>query len=157
LEAAHPDCDELVLERARLRAAKGDDAADDTFVHYTTLKPRDAKGWAYLARFLFSQGAYQRADVAASLVMDCDPNDPVAMAVQGQLLDMKGHSQEGIKLLEQAVHLSVDDAEAKFQLGSIHDRIKHREQPVQEFTEAVSINPTDARAWDYLALDLEPH
>jgi Flp pilus assembly protein TadD len=59
--------------------------------------------------------------------------------------------------LEQAVHLSVDDAEAKFQLGSIHDRIKHREQPVQEFTEAVSINPTDARAWDYLALDLESH
>jgi tetratricopeptide (TPR) repeat protein len=121
------------------------------------LKPRDARGWAYLARFLLSHGAYQRAEAAASLAMDCDPNDPVATAVQGQLLDMKGHSQEGFKLLEQAVHLSADDAEAKIQLGSIHDRIKHREQAVQDFTEAVSINPTDARAWDYLALDLESH
>jgi hypothetical protein len=38
LEAADPDCDELVLERVRLQATKGDDAADDTFAHYTTFE-----------------------------------------------------------------------------------------------------------------------
>ena len=156
LETAHPDCNELVLDQARLQAAKGDDVAEDTFVHYTTLNPQDAVGWAYLARYLLSEGEYKRADAAASLAMDYGPNDPVAMAVQGQLLDMKGHSQEGINLLDQAIHLSPDDAEARFQLGSIHDRIKHREQAVSDFTEAVSINPADARSWDYLALDLEP-
>jgi tetratricopeptide (TPR) repeat protein len=156
LETAHPDCDLLVLDRARVEAAKGDDAADKTFVRFTMLKPREAQGWAYFSRFLVEQGAYQRADSAASLAIDCDANDPVAMAAQGQILDMKGHSEEAIELLEKAIGQNPDDAEARFQLGSIHDRLKHPKQAVQYFTEAVSINPSDARGWDYLALDLEP-
>lgn len=156
LESAHSECDLLVLDRARIQAAKGENGADKTFVSYTVQKPRDAQGWAYFARYLIDQGAYQRADSAASLAMDCDANDPVAMAAQGQILDMKGHSQEGIELLEKAIRLSPEDAEARFQLGSIHDRLKHPRQAVQYFTEAVAINQYDARAWDYLALDLEP-
>jgi tetratricopeptide (TPR) repeat protein len=156
LEAAHPGCPLLVLDRARVEAARDDNAADKTFVHYTILSPKDAQGWAYHARFLIGQGEYQRADAGASLAMDCNPNDPVAMAVEGQILDMKGNSEEGIKLLERAVSLSPDDAEARFQLGGMHDRAKHHRLGVQYFTEATEINPTDARAWDYLALDLEP-
>jgi tetratricopeptide (TPR) repeat protein len=78
------------------------------------------------------------------------------MALEGQILDMKGNSQEGIKLLEQAINLNPDDAEARFQLGGMHDRAKHHRLGVQYFTEATEINPFDARAWDYLALDLEP-
>ena len=156
LEAAHPDCALLVLDRARIEAARDDNAADTTFVRYTTLSPKDAQGWAYFARFLIAQGEYQRADSSASLAMECNPNDPLAMAVEGQLLDMKGNSQEGIKLLEQAVSLSPDDAEGRFQLGGMHDRAKHHKLGVRYFTEATEINPTDARAWDYLALDLEP-
>jgi tetratricopeptide (TPR) repeat protein len=156
LEAAHPDCALLVLDRARIQAAKDDEAADATFVRYTSLSPRDAQGWAYLARFLIAQGEYQRADSAASLATDCDPADPIAMAAQGQILDMKGHLQEGIRLLEQAISLNPDDEDARFQLGSMEDRAKHPKLAVQNFTEAVSINPSDARAWDYLALDLEP-
>ncbi|HEY1803103.1 MAG TPA: tetratricopeptide repeat protein [Terracidiphilus sp.] len=156
LEAAHPDCELLVLDRARIQAAKSEDGADKTFVRYTVLKPRDAQGWAYLARYLIAQGEYQRADSSASLAMDCDPNDPTAMAVQGQILDMKRHSQDGVALLEKAIHLDPDDAEARFDLGSIEDRLKHPKQAVEYFTGAVAINPSDARAWDYLALDLEP-
>ncbi len=156
LEAAHPACALLVLDRARVQAARDDSDADKTFVRYTILSPKEAQGWAYFARLLIAQGQYQRADASASLAMDCNPNDPVAMAVEGQILDMKGNSQEGIKLLEQAVSLSPDDAEARFQLGGMHDRAKHHRLAVQYFTEATEINPTDARAWDYLALDLEP-
>jgi tetratricopeptide (TPR) repeat protein len=156
LETAHPDCALVVLDRARVEAAKGEDAADKTFVQFTMMKPRDALGWAYFARFLIDQGAYQRADSAASLAMDCDANNPVAMSAQGQILDMKGHSQEAIALLEKAIALNADDEEARFRLGSIHDRLKHPKQAVEYFTEAVTINPSDARAWDYLALDLEP-
>lgn len=156
LQASHPDCQELILDRARLQAAKGEEAADQTFVRYTTLEPRDAKGWAYLARFLLAQEAYRRADAAAGLATDCDPADPVAMAVKGQILDFKGESQEGITLLEQAIRLNPDDAETRFQLGGIYDRSLHPKQAVQYFAEAVAINPSDARAWDYLALNLEP-
>jgi predicted Zn-dependent protease len=156
LEAAYPDCAVLVLDRARIQAAKDEEGADKAFVHYTTLKPRDAKGWAYFARYLLAQGETQRADASASLAKDCDPDDPLVMAVQGQILDIKGDSQEGIKLLEQAIRLNPDDAEARFQLGSIHDRAKHPKLAVQYFAEEVEISPFDARGWDYLALNLEP-
>jgi tetratricopeptide (TPR) repeat protein len=156
LEVLRPDCALLVLDRARLQAAKGEEAADTTFMHYTKLKPRDAQGWAYFARFLLAQGEYQRADAAAGVATECDPSDPLAMAVQGQIFDLKGDSQEGIKLLEEALRLNPDDAEARFQLGSIHDRAKHPKEAVRYFSEAVEITPSDARAWDYLALNLEP-
>ena len=149
-----PDCALLVLDRARLQAAKGEEAADATFMHYATLKPRDAKGWAYFARFLLAQGEYQRADAAAGVATECDPGDPLAVAVQGQILDLKGDSQEGIKLLEQAVRLNPDDAEARFQLGSIHDRAKHPMEAVRDLRSCRDY-PSDARAWDYLALNLE--
>jgi tetratricopeptide (TPR) repeat protein len=156
LEGLRPYCARLVLDRARLQAARGEEAADTTFIHYTALEPRDAQGWAYFARFLLAQGEYQRADAAAGVATECDPSDPSAMAVQGQILYMKGDSQEGIKLLEEAVRLNPDDAEARFQLGSIHDRAKHPKEAVRYFSDAVEITPSDARAWDYLALNLEP-
>lgn len=154
LQAAHPDCAVLTLDLARLQAAKGEEAADETFVHYTMLKPQDAQGWAYFARFLLAQGDYQRAD--AAFARATDPDDPVAMAVQGQILDMKGETQQGIQLLEGAIRLNPGDSEAIFQLGSIHDRAKHPRQAAQYFAEDVAITPSDARAWDYLALNLEP-
>jgi protein O-GlcNAc transferase len=156
LEPAHPDCAVLILYLARIQAAKGEEAAEETFVHYTTLKPQDAQGWAYLARFLLAQGEYQRADAASGRATGYDPDDPVAIAVQGQILDMKGETQQGIKLLEQAIRLSPGDAEARFQLGGIHDRAKHPKQAARYFAEDVEITPSDARAWDYLALNLEP-
>jgi tetratricopeptide (TPR) repeat protein len=155
LKVSHPDCAHLVLIQARVQAAKGEEVADETFVHYNTLQPKDAQGWAYLARFLLSQGEYQRADAASSLAIDCDPKEPLALAVQGQILDMKGESQRGINLLEQAIRLNADDAEARFQLGGIHDRARHPKLAVQYFAEDVEITPSDARAWDYLALNLE--
>jgi tetratricopeptide (TPR) repeat protein len=156
LEVAYPDCDDLVLDRARMQSAKGEEAADETFVHYSTLKPRDSRGWGYLARYLLGEGEYQRAETASSLATDNDPDDPVAMAVRGQILEMKGQSEEGIQLLEHAIRLNPDDAEARFQLGCMYDRAKHPKLAVKSFAEVVEMSPSDARAWDYLALDLEP-
>jgi predicted Zn-dependent protease len=156
LQVAHPDCAVLVLDRARIQFQKGEEAADETFMRYTTLKPKDPQGWAYLARFLLAQGEYQRADSASSLATDNGPDDPVAAAVSGQILDMKGQSREGIALLQKAIRLNPDDTEARFQLGSIYDRAKHPKLAVLCFAKEVEISPSDARAWDYLALNLEP-
>jgi tetratricopeptide (TPR) repeat protein len=156
LEAAHPECAELVLDRARIQAANGSDEAEETFGHYTGLNPGSAAGWAYFARFLAAQGEFERADSAARIAIGCDASNPVAMAMQGQLLDMKGASKEAIRLLEQAIRLNPDDAEARFQLGAIHDRAKHLMLAARYFAEDVAIAPSDARGWDYLALSLEP-
>jgi tetratricopeptide (TPR) repeat protein len=156
LEAAHPGCADVVLDRARVQAAKREASAEDTFVRYTNLRPRDAQGYAYYSRFLLDQGEYQRADALSIMASSFDENNPLAMAVRGQILDMKGKSQEGIELLEKAIRLNPEDAEAKFQLGSMEDRAMHPKQAVQYFAEYVEMIPSDARGWDYLALNLEP-
>ena len=156
LDETYPDCPEAILNRARLLSLKGDASAEDVFVHYNNLKLRDARGYAYYARFLLDQGEYQRADAVSMMATDYDPDEPVGMAVRGQLKAMKGNTLDGIHLLEQACKVNPDDEEARFQLGSIYDRSRHPKQAIEHFTEALKISSLDARAWDYLALNLEP-
>src|ERR1700738_152000 len=111
LRSGQPDCPEFVLDLARLQFAKGDEGADETFLRYTARKPKDSQGWSYGARFLLMQGAYQRADAASSLATDIDPDNPVVMAVRGQILSMKGQSTEAIELLQKSIELDPNDEE----------------------------------------------
>jgi len=76
--------------------------------------------------------------------------------VHGEILDMNGQTQEGLKLLEAACRLDPRIAEAQFRLATIYDRLKRPVDAVQHFEKVVEVDPRDARAWDYLALDLEP-
>jgi Tfp pilus assembly protein PilF len=154
---SHPDCPDAVLDRARILAANGDATkAEDAFIRYNNLRPRDSQGYAYYARFLIDQAEYPRADALSLLAMQENPDDPVAMAVRGQILDMKGQSQDGLDLLEKACQLSPDDAEARFQLGGMHDRAKRPLEAVKNFEKGVAIDPFDPRSWDYLGLNFEP-
>jgi tetratricopeptide (TPR) repeat protein len=157
LAASHSDCPAVLLAQARVQAMMEDASrADGMFARYTDLKPDDATGYGYYARYLISQREYQRADLFSSLAIEKDPSNPIALAVRGQILAMKGDPNQGIHLLSQACQLQPEDAESQFQLGAIYDRIKHPGQAVEHFQRAVDMNPSDARAWDYLALNLEP-
>ncbi len=155
--ASHPDCPEILLDQARLLAVKGEAAeAANLFVRYTDLAPEDSKGFAYFGRFFLDQRDYPKADALSAAAVDKNPSDPAALALRGQILMMKGQSQEGRSLLEKACQLDPNDPEAQFQLGAIDDRAKHPADAVKHFRRAVTLNPRDARAWDYLALNLEP-
>src|SRR5262249_9533649 len=57
---------------------------------------------------------------------------------------------------EKACRLNPNDPEAEYQLAAIYDRAKNSTQAVPHFRKATELNPSDARAWDYLALNLEP-
>ncbi len=46
--------------------------------------------------------------------------------------------------------------EAQYQLGKIYDSEKNSITAVKYFRKATTLNPSDARAWDYLGLNLEP-
>ena len=157
LERTHPECPEVILANARVAAANGALAqAEDFFVRYANLAPNEAKAYSYQARFLLERGQYPRADFLAGQALEKDSNDVVALAVLGEILDMKGQTQEGRELLEKACRLDPQNAEAQFRLATIYDRAKRLAAAVQHFEKVVETDPRDARAWDYLALDLEP-
>ncbi len=157
IAASHPDCPEILLAQARIQAAKGEASeAANLFIRYTDLAPQDSRGYAYFGRFLLDQRDYPRADALSAAAVDKNPNDPAALALRGQILTMKGQSQEGRNLLEKACKLDPDDPEAQLQLGAVYDRAKRPADAVKHFRKATTLNPRDARAWDYLALNLEP-
>ena len=157
LSHAYPDCPEIFLQQARLAEAEGNaDAAADLYYRFTDSDPNDSKGLAYFGRFFLEQHDNMRADALSAAALQKDANDPAALALRGQILIMKGQSSDGQALLEKAVQLDGDDPEAQFQLGAIYDKAKSAPKAVERFRAAVKLNPHDARAWDYLALNLEP-
>jgi tetratricopeptide (TPR) repeat protein len=157
IAASHPDCPEVLLAQARVEAATGQDSqAANNFERYLQLQPEDATGYAYFARFLLDRNQYQRADDMSLAALQKDPNAPAALAVRGQILDMKGSAQQGMELLSRACQLDPEDVRTQFDLGSMDDRAKRPGDAVVHFKKVVAIEPGDPRAWDYLALNLEP-
>jgi tetratricopeptide (TPR) repeat protein len=157
LETAYPDCAQLLLAHARIKAAQGSSAeAQDLFLRYMARVPDDSTGMAYFARFLIDQAEYQRADDLSASALDRRPSDPAALAVRGQILDMKRQSQPGLELLKRSCELDPDNADAQFQLGTLYDRAKRPADAVKHFQKVVDLDPGYAPAWDYLALNLEP-
>jgi tetratricopeptide (TPR) repeat protein len=157
MERTYPECPEAILAHARVAAAKDAPVeAEDFFVRYAELAPNEARARSYHARFLLERGQYPRADLLSTQALEKDLNDVVALAVRGEILDMKGETQEGMELLEKACRLDPRNVEAHFRLATIYDRFKRFADAVQHFEKVVETDPRDARAWDYLALDLEP-
>jgi tetratricopeptide (TPR) repeat protein len=118
--------------------------------------PDDSTGMAYFARFLIDQAEYQRADDLSASAFDRNPSDPAALAVRGQILDMKRQSKQGLELLNSSCELEPQNADAQFQLGALYDRAKRPADAVKHFQKVVGLDPGYAPAWDYLALNLEP-
>lgn len=151
------DCPELLLFRARVAAAKDNaPGAADLFTRYLQASPEDPKGYAYFAQMLIESEDYARADQMSAIAMEKSSQAPAALAVRGQILAMKGDQQGGVDLLTKACVLDPENAEAQFQLGSIYDRAKLYANAVEHFRKTVELDPQDTRAWDYLALNLEP-
>jgi tetratricopeptide (TPR) repeat protein len=157
IAGSHPDCPSVLLAQARIEAATGQDSqAKYHFERYLQLQPEDANGYAYFSRFLLDRHQYQGADDMSSTAIQKDPNAPAALAVRGQILDMKGSTQQGIELLSRSCQLDPEDVRAQFDLGAMDDRAKRPGDAVVHFKQVVAIEPGDPRAWDYLALNLEP-
>jgi tetratricopeptide (TPR) repeat protein len=156
IEASHPDCAEILLDRARIHALRAENSqAENGFDRYTDLSPEDPNGYGYLALFLLDQEEYRRADTVSSLGLAKDANNPAVLAARGRILSMKGQSDQGRELLEKACQLDSENADAQYQIGLLYDQAKRKADAVPHFERAAALDPHDATAWDYLALDLE--
>ena len=157
IAASHRDCPELLLQQGRIEAAKGNTrAAAELYVQYTDLAAQDSRGFAYFGRLFLDQKDYSKAEALAVAAVERNSNDPTALALRGQILNLKGQRQEGKMLLERACQLDPNDPEAQYQLGAIYDSEKNSIAAVKYFRRATKLNPSDARSWDYLGLNLEP-
>jgi len=157
LQVSHPNCPDLVLSLARVRGVKGDVAeANNLFLRYTDLEPKDARGYYYFARFLFNTGAYERAASITDQAVSLDPKDAAPLVLKGQLLAMRRQTPLAEQVLKRACALDPSDAVAHFELGSLYDAAKRSPEAVKQFEKVVALNPRDASAWDYMALNLEP-
>ncbi len=157
LENSYPKCSQLLLARARIKAAQGSAAeAQDLFIRYLAQAPGEPTGMAYFARFLIDQAQYQQADDLSASALESSPSNPAVLAVRGQILDMKRQPQLGMTLLKRSCELDPNNVDAQFQLGALYDHAKRPADAVQHFQKAVDLDPEYAPAWDYLALNLEP-
>src|SRR6266403_6411908 len=106
MDSTHPECAMAILARARVAEASGAAVeAEDFFVRYAEVVPNEARAYSYHARFLLARGQFPRADVLAAMALEKDPNDIVALTVHGEILDINGQTQEGMKLREEACRI----------------------------------------------------
>jgi tetratricopeptide (TPR) repeat protein len=155
MERSAGECAEVLLAHARVAAANGALAEpEDFFERYANFAPNSAKACSYHARL--ERGQALSADALSTKALERNSEDSAALAVRGEVQDMEGETQEGLELLEKACRLDPGNVEAQFRLAMIYDRAKRLADAVQHLEKVVEIDPRDARAWDYLALDLEP-
>ena len=100
-------------------------------------------------------GEVAKADYLSSLALALNPDCPEALVIQGRVLTLKGRLREGREALQKAVRLAPKNAEARYQMGIwLYRRLLYPEA-VPQFEAVVALRPLDARAHDYLALNLE--
>jgi tetratricopeptide (TPR) repeat protein len=107
------------------------------------------------AAVALDRGEVARADYLSSLALALSPDCPDALVIQGRVLTLKGRLREGREALEKAVRLAPENAEARYQLGVWLYRRRLYPEAVPQFEKVVARRPLDARAHDYLALNLE--
>jgi tetratricopeptide (TPR) repeat protein len=109
-----------------------------------------------LGRLQLGRRNYPQADRYSELALSNGPEDAEALLFRGEMLSLRGKVTEAQELLQKAVSLAPDNAEAHFQLGTLFDRLRKNPEAVKEFRSVTQLRPSDPRAFDYLALNLEP-
>lgn len=156
LESANPECAEVVVSLARLRAAQDNSAeAERLFSRALILAPDDAVVHALFARFQLSQGLVRQAGHLVSQALSLDPDCADALVLQGQFLRERGFPGESRAVLEKALALDPDNSEAHYELGVWFFRVNLFEQASRHFEAAVALGPQRARSLDYLAFSQE--
>jgi tetratricopeptide (TPR) repeat protein len=151
-----PESDTALRQiNAALNGARLQDA-DQLLTQILGTYPDCSSVIAAQSRLELARRNYARADALSEQALRSEPKDAAALTVRGLILSMKGQPAEGRELLERAVRIDPSNSEASFQLGVIYDRAKLHPEALAMFQRTTALRPSDPRAWDYLALTLEP-
>ena len=151
------DCTLVLLLSARLSEATGSyEEAGRSYEQYAALAPNDARGFAYFGSFLIGRCLYPQAEIASQRAFSLDPRLAETLLLRGRILGLKGDATEAIKVLTEATRLAPNNPEIHYQLGVVHDGRQQSYKAAVCFEKVVKLTPDDPRAYDYLALSLEP-
>lgn len=109
-----------------------------------------------LGRLRYKQGDFRSANTFSELAILDAPDNPEVLLLRGQMFAIQNQAARAQELLEKASKLDPSNAEPHYQLGMLYDSNRRHREAVAEFEKVIQLRPGDARAYDYLALNLEP-
>ena len=127
------------------------------FVQITKSGSGNKKYVSYLVRESFRTPQGPRSRTVCNISrLPPEVRDLVGQALRGQMLVLQNQGPWAQELLEKACKLDPNNAETHYQLGTLYDSNRRNREAVAEFEKVTQLRPNDARAYDYLALNLEP-
>lgn len=105
--------------------------------------------------------ALERGDVAGaerafSSIQTSHPDCLEALLGLARVKAVKGEASQTEELLVKACKLAPENPQPHFELGSFYDRRQQSGKAAEQFEQVVKLSPDNPRAYDYLALSLEP-
>ncbi|MEP3333574.1 tetratricopeptide repeat protein [Sedimentitalea sp.] len=99
-------------------------AAQDAASRAVTLDSGSQRGFEALAALAFNEGNYAEAERLQREALALNPHDPEALAQLGWRLAARGHWDEGLPYLEQAIARSADPPGWYFHAISVHEYLE---------------------------------
>jgi serine/threonine protein kinase/tetratricopeptide (TPR) repeat protein len=152
LEPRDPDA---LLSEAAVYAGMGrQDYAESTYEKAAALRPQHWGGYYELGVFYYRQQRYADAAVAFERVLEITPDNAMAHATLGGMMQLLGKDVEAEKHLVRSIELQPSYA-AYTNLGALYYRERRWEESVAMTRKALEINAADWRAWSNLRLAYE--
>jgi len=151
LEPLNPDA---WLEQASVYASMGQvERAESTYKKATVLRPQDWNGHYELGVFYYRQRRYSDAAAQFDLVLASTPDNAMAHATLGGMMQLLGKDADAESHLRQSIDLQPGYA-AYTNLGALYYRQRRWAESVEMTRKALDINANDWRAWSNLGLAL---
>jgi serine/threonine-protein kinase len=150
-----PRVSDALLGEAAVYASMGQaDKAESTYKKAAALRPQRWDGYYELGVFYYQQRRYTDAAAEFERVLEMTPDNAMAHATLGGMMQLLGKDAEAEKHLKQSIELQASYA-AYTNLGALYYRERRWAESVAMTRKALEINSNDWRAWSNLGLAYE--
>ena len=154
LKLAPLDPDALLGEGAVYASMEQNDKAESTYKKAVALRPQYWDGYYEQGVFYYHQRRYTDAASKFEYVLKITPDNALAHATLGGMMQLLGKDAEAEKHLKRSIELQPSYA-AYTNLGALYYRERRWDASVAITRKALEINGNDWRAWSNLAIAYE--
>jgi serine/threonine-protein kinase len=144
-----------LLGEAAVYASMGqEDKAENTYKNAAALRPQVWDGYYELGVFYYRQRRYAEAAAEFEKVLEITPDNALAHATLGGIVQLLGQDGEAEKHLKRSIELQSSYA-AYTNLGALYYRERRWAESIAMTRKALEINANDWRAWSNLGIAYE--